>query len=70
MICAIILSFVPRRGKTAYAGENRRNGQLFALLADMRKTESKLRVSLRAFRAYYPNETLIFLRLLASLCIL
>ena len=70
MIRSIILTSVTPRGKTARFGENGRNGQLFALLADMRKTESKLRVSLRAFRAYYPNETLIFLRLLASLCIL
>lgn len=61
MICDNILSFVHPLGKPAAAGENGRNSQLFALLADMRKTESKLRVSLRAFRAYYPNHPSIFL---------
>jgi hypothetical protein len=61
MIRNIILPSVTPRGKPTRFGENRRNGQLFALLADMRKTESKLRVSLTAFRAYYPNHPSIFL---------
>ena len=61
MICSIIVAFVLRRGKSVRGRENGRNGQLFALLADMRKTESKLRVSLMAFCAYYPNNPPIFL---------
>ena len=42
----------------------------FALLADTGKTDSKLRVSLSSFRAYYPIISLFFLQIWLTRCIL